>query len=102
MLPKAGEMGDLINTTMNKLFTTYLQERGLADSTIECIHRSAKAHRNWLKLQNTRPKDMRYNKVIQYVQHMKDKGLSVRSINLYLNHLRHYYNHLSGQKVVIN
>ena len=77
-----------------KNFKSYLESEGISSSTIESYWREALQFINWAETENLEPEQAAYNDILSYIHHLQKLGRSQRTVQLYINGLRHYINWL--------
>lgn len=79
-------------------FEYYLKESGLRESTIQGHLQDIKHFANWAKENRlTDITQINYNEILRYVEYRKNKKLSIHTVNVGLNSLRKYYEHLKEE-----
>jgi len=77
------------------LFNEYLQAAGYSTKTIEAKRNKASNFTKWCKKRGTTPIIIDYKTCLKYIEYLKQKGNSKKTINHKLTHLRNYFDHLS-------
>lgn len=82
-----------------KTFNAYLQMQGLAASSIQEHERNLLRFRAWVREgKKGSIAQISYNDLLEYVQHLQDRSLTVGTINIRLNTLKKYYEFLKEEK----
>lgn len=77
---------------MKTSFTDYLKTRGHTPRTITSFNRVATIFLNWQKKQQISVEQIRYQDILLFMKHCQ-KQVSQRTVQLYLNVIRHFYDH---------
>jgi site-specific recombinase XerD len=75
-------------------FEQYLQSKCYSTATIHRYRLYEEVFSGWLEQEQLNGADVGYNDVIAFMQHMKAKGKSNRTVHNQLTILRHYFNYL--------
>jgi site-specific recombinase XerD len=82
-------------------FYYWLKDNRLAERTIEENVKDLVRFSAWAGENNfTEIERMNYNEVLQYVQHLKKQSLSIHTINIRVNSIRKYYDHLKEEGTI--
>jgi site-specific recombinase XerD len=82
-------------------FRYYLKENNLAERTIQENVKDIIRFNEWARAENfTSIAQMNYNELLKYVQYLKKQALTVQTINIRVNSLRKYYNHLKDEGII--
>ncbi|MGB3947584.1 MAG: site-specific integrase [Bacteroidia bacterium] len=82
-------------------FRYYLKENNLAERTIQENIKDIIRFNEWATAENfTSIVQMNYNELLKYVQYLKKQALTVQTINIRVNSLRKYYNHLKDEGII--
>jgi site-specific recombinase XerD len=85
----------------NQAFYYYLKDSKLSERTIEENVKDLVRFSAWAQENNfTDVQRMNYNELLQYVQHLKKESLSIPTINIRVNSLRKYYDHLKEEGTI--
>ncbi|MEM0941016.1 MAG: tyrosine-type recombinase/integrase [Bacteroidota bacterium] len=87
--------------TMKMSFDTYLKSKGHSHKTIRSEIRNLTQYQNWLKGEGIESEETSYNDLLAYMKYLNQKGITKRTVQVYINTLKHYYNHLLESKVII-
>jgi len=81
---------------MNSLkpFSDYLKRKQFASSTIKIAENVARTYLEWLDKENLQADQVTYNDLLLYVKDCTRKGAKKRTVQHYINTLKHYYDHL--------
>jgi integrase/recombinase XerD len=83
---------------MKTNFTEYLKTKELTPRTIISFNRVATIFLNWLKREQINVEQVRYQDILSFMKRCQKQGVSQRTIQLYLNVIRHIYDHLIEQE----
>lgn len=82
-------------------FEYYLKDSGLARRTIEENVKDIKRFEQWAIQENyTDIAHLNYNELLNFVQYLKGKGLSVSTVNIRICSIRKYYDHLKEEGII--
>jgi len=81
---------------MNSLnqFSQYLKRKQFANSTIKIAENVARTYLEWLDKENLEADQVTYNDLLLYMKDCTRKGAKKRTVQHYINTLKHYYDHL--------
>jgi integrase/recombinase XerD len=79
-------------------FNQYLKKLGLSRNSIASCEAAVKLFVNWMKKQSIEPEQGSYADVLAYMKYCQKNGATQRTIQNYVNMIRHYYDHLIEQK----
>ena len=79
-------------------FNQYLKKLGLSRNSIASCEAAVKLFVNWMKKQSIEPEQGSYADVLAYMKYCQKNGTTQRTIQNYVNMIRHYYDHLIEQK----
>lgn len=90
-------------------FTEYLTIKGYSQSTTEGQVNSVKRFLKWAEDENLEEEQLSYNDVLAYVKYLqtcpehgrRKKGVKQRTVQLYINALKHYFNFLQHEAQTI-
>ena len=77
-----------------KQFRPYLQRKQFASSTIRTAENVVSMYLEWLETENLKAEEISYNDLLIYIKSCNRKGAKKRTIQHYINNLKHYYDHL--------
>jgi site-specific recombinase XerD len=80
-----------------KAFTDYLKTKGLTRRTIISFERITAIFLNWLLKEQIEVQQVRYQDILSFMKHCQKKGTSQRTVQLYLNVVRHLYDYLTAR-----
>ncbi|NTW32535.1 MAG: site-specific integrase [Bacteroidetes bacterium] len=84
-----------------KSFEYYLKDSGLAVRTVEENIRDIEHFEQWAIQENyTDIAHFNYNELLKYVQYLKNKGLSISTVNIRVCSARKYYDHLKEEGII--
>lgn len=75
-------------------FIHYLKAQRLSDSTLNSSEKIFNLFIDWVAKEQLSIKDIGYTDILGYMQYCSKKGISQRTIQHYLNVVRHYYDYL--------
>jgi site-specific recombinase XerD len=81
-------------------FNQYLKKSGLSRNSIASCEAAVKLFVNWMKKQSIEPEQGSYGDVLAYMKYCQKNGTTQRTIQNYVNMIRHYYDHLIEQKQI--
>jgi len=85
---------------MNPTFKNYLESKGYSQGTIEGYIRNVKDLEKYIEKENIEIEQVSYTDLLYYVQSHRNK-ISQGSIAKKINSIRHYFNYLVSEKIVI-
>jgi len=83
-----------------KTFTDYLKTKGHTPRTIISFDRVAAIFSRWLQKEQMEMQQVRYQDILAFMKQCQKKGTSQRTVQLYLNVIRHLYDYQKSQKKV--
>lgn len=75
-------------------YKNYLLSKGFSTATSESYNKSLLQYIVWTESNQIEAEQSTYNEVISYVQHLKNKAIKQRTVQLHINSLKHYFNWL--------
>jgi len=84
---------------MKTSFTDYLKSKEMTSRTIISFNRVAVIFLNWLEKEQIKKEQVRYQDILSFMKHCQKNGITQRTIQIYLNCIRHFYDHLIEQGV---
>jgi site-specific recombinase XerD len=81
-------------------FNEYLKRLEQSSNSIESCETAVNLFLNWMKKQAIEPAQGSYADVLAYMKYCQKNGTTQRTIQNYLNMIRHFYNHLIEQKQI--
>lgn len=81
-------------------FNNYLKKLGLSTNSIESCERSVNLFLKWMGKQSIEPAQGSYADVLAYMKHCQKNGTTQRTVQNYLNMVKHFYDHLIEQKQI--
>jgi len=78
-------------------FIEYLKTKGLTRRTITSFDRVATIFLKWLKKEQINVEEVSYQDILSFMKHCQKQGTSQRTVQLYLNVVRHLYDHQIGE-----
>jgi site-specific recombinase XerD len=79
-------------------FNNYLKKLGQSTNSIESCERSVNLFLKWMEKQSTKPMQGSYADVLAYMRYCQKNGTTQRTVQNYVNMIRHFYDHLIEQK----
>jgi integrase/recombinase XerD len=77
-----------------KPYDVYLQEQGYSAATVKSYADEIQTFLNWCDRNGTDPEGIDYKKCLKYIQYLKRKGTTKKTVNHRLRTVKHYFNHL--------
>tara|TARA_R100000697_G_scaffold122432_1_gene151913 strand:- start:367 stop:1248 length:882 start_codon:yes stop_codon:yes gene_type:complete len=77
-----------------KPFKDYLKRKQFASSTVQVAERVIRNYFEWLDKENLEAGQATYNDLLVYMKDSGRKGAKKRTVQYYINILKHYYDHL--------
>jgi site-specific recombinase XerD len=88
---------------MKTSFIEYLKTRGLTPRTIITFNRVSTIFLKWLKKEQINAEQVRHQDILLFMKHCQKQGVSQRTVQLYLNVIRHFYDHqIEQDQIEIN
>ena len=84
-----------------KRFKDYLKRKQFASSTIEVSERVLRNYFEWLDKENLKAELVTYNDLLVYMKDSGRKGAKKRTVQYYVNTLKHYYEHLVEEGEIV-
>jgi integrase/recombinase XerD len=84
---------------MDEILTSYLKEQGHLESSIASYSYMVEKFKEWMRSEGLDSEYATYNDLIGYVQHLRSRKLSQRTISHYMIGLDHYYKSLIKAKL---
>jgi len=81
-------------------FNTYLKKLEQSTKSIASCETAVKLFLNWMKKQSIEPEQGSYADVLAYMKYCQKKGTTQRTVQNYLNMIKHYYDHLIDEKQI--
>ncbi|MBS1951236.1 MAG: site-specific integrase [Bacteroidetes bacterium] len=79
---------------MKTSYTDYLKEKGMTPRTIIGFNRVLEIFLNWVKKEQLDVEQVRYQDILLFMKHCQRQGATQRTIQVYLNNTKHFYDHL--------
>lgn len=83
-------------------FKAYLEEKGLADKTIEAYQKMVKLFLKWLEKEHIKETEARYQDILAYMNYCRKRTVKQVTIRHYIGAIKHYYNCLKEGKNPVN
>ncbi len=80
-----------------KPYSEYLQERGYSPATVASYTRELQTFLNWCKRHGADPEEIDYKRCLKYIQYLRGKGTTKKTVNHRLRTVKHYFNYLIDQ-----
>jgi len=90
---------------MNEIerFIEYLKERQFSGSTLKTCEKVIRLYLQWVAIERMEPEQVSYQDLLGFMKSCSKKGITQRTIQHYLNTVKHFYNHLEeAGRVTIN
>jgi site-specific recombinase XerD len=81
-------------------FTSYLKKRQFSHSTLNTSKRVISLYMEWVATEQLEPEEITYQELLGFMKHCSRKGVSQRTIQHYMNTIKHYYNHLEEENKI--
>jgi site-specific recombinase XerD len=81
-------------------FNQYLKKLGQSTKSIASCEKSVRLFLEWMEKQSLEPEQGSYADVLAYMKHCQKNGAAQRTIQNYVNMIRHYYDHLIEEKEI--
>lgn len=85
---------------MNETFKHYLETKQFTKKTIDRELRNLDNYLDWLCQEGIEPEETSYTDLLAYMEHLNQKGITQRTVQVYINTLKHYYNHLLEASII--
>jgi len=82
---------------VKKNFRTWLKQKGFATGTQEIYYKSAKLFLRWTEEENIPAEQVQYTDILAFIEYLKTKEKSTKTINRYLLSVRHLYESLKTE-----
>mgnify|MGYP001796146875 CR=1 FL=1 len=84
-------------------FIAYLKHKQFSQRSLETSQRIINNYLQWVTKENLEPEAVTYQDLLEFMKHGRKTGKSPRTIQHYLNTVRHYYDHLiKAQAITTN
>ena len=84
---------------MKTNFIEHLKSKGLTSRTIASFNRSVEIFLNWLARERIEKEQVRYADILSFMRYCQKQGATQRTVQVYLNNIKHFYDHLIDQGV---
>jgi len=81
-------------------FEEYLKAKQYSHKTIKSEVRNLAQYQGWLKGQGIEPEETSYTDLLAYMKYLNQKDITQRTVQVYINTLKHFYNHLLEGKFI--
>ena len=78
-------------------FIDYLKKRQFSHSTLATSRITIGLYLKWLEIENMEPEQISYQDLLGFMKHCSNKGTSQRTIQHYMNTVKHFYEHLEEE-----
>jgi site-specific recombinase XerD len=82
---------------MKTSFTDYLKSKGMTPRTIIGFNRVLEIFLNWVKKEQLDIEQVRYQDILLFMKHCQKQGATQRTVQVYVNNIKHFYDHLIEQ-----
>ena len=82
---------------MKMNFTDYLKSKGHTRGTINSFSRVVAIFLNWLSKEQIETEQVSYTDILSFMKYCQKQGATQRTVQNYLNAIRHFYDHLIEQ-----
>jgi integrase/recombinase XerD len=82
-----------------RTFKAYLQSIGLSESSIDTNYNELSYYLNYCEDQGIEPEESTYGDILTYIKYLQNKGVKQRTVQVYINGLRHYFNWLIKSEI---
>jgi len=82
---------------MKTSFTNYLKSKGRTYGTIDSFERVATIFLNWLNKEQIEQEQASYQDILSFMKYCQKQGATQRTVQNYLNAVRHFYDYLIEQ-----
>jgi integrase/recombinase XerD len=87
---------------MKTSFTDYLKTKELTNRTITTVKKVVNIFLQWLKKEQLEATQVRYQDILSFMKHCQKQGATQRTVQNYLNMIKHFYDHLIDQEQIEN
>jgi site-specific recombinase XerD len=81
-------------------FTDYLRTKELTNRTIATVEKVVNLFLQWLKKEQVEAAQVRYQDILLFMKHCQKQGTSQRTVQHYLNSIKHFYSYLIEQEQI--
>ena len=78
-------------------FIEYMKARQFSRNTLKTVRITIKLYLEWVSKERMEPGQVSYQDLLGFMKYCSKKGISQRTIQHYLNTVKHYYNYLEGE-----
>lgn len=78
-------------------FIEYLKKRQFSHSTLDTSRIMLGLYLKWLEIENMEPEQISYQDLLGFMKYCSNKGTSQRTIQHYMNTVKHFYEHLEEE-----
>jgi integrase/recombinase XerD len=83
---------------MKTNFIDYLKDKGMTSRTITAFNRVIEIFLNWLKKEQLKVEQVRYQDILLFMKYCQKQGATQRTVQVYMNNIKHFYDHLIEEK----
>ena len=80
-------------------FKNYVLSKGFSSKTTATYQKNVLSFITWTDRQQIEPEQATYRELLGYIQHLRTKNISSRTIQSYINSLNHYYKWIVKRKL---
>lgn len=80
-------------------FKYYLEEKGLANNTVESIYGDVIPYLNWCEDENIEAEQSTYTEILSYIKYIQKRGIKQRTVQVYTGSLKHYFSWLIKREI---
>ncbi len=80
-------------------FKYYLEEKGLANNTVESIYGDVIPFINWCEEENIEAEQSSYTEILAYIKYIQKRGIKQRTVQVYTGSLKHYFSWLIKREI---
>lgn len=75
-------------------FIEYMKKRQFSRNTLKTVRITIKLYLEWVAKERMEPEQVNYQDLLGFMRACSQKGTTQRTIQHYLNTVKHYYNYL--------
>jgi integrase/recombinase XerD len=92
-----------MNTNERDAFVEYMKKRQFSRNTLKTVRITIKLYLEWVAKERMEPEQVSYQDLLGFMRACSQKGTTQRTIQHYLNTVKHYYNYLEEEgRVSVN
>ena len=81
-------------------FLSYLEMKGFSKSSRTSIYKTVSGYINWAEEERIEVEKSTYRELLSYIQVLQKRKVKQLTIQLYMNHLKHYFNWFIASKLI--